>query len=85
LISTSRFRWCPTYPEYFAISTQSSDKGAVVHIHNTNYLQAQPTVFNIYPRPHIIRDFDFLAMHGIPRIAAAVGQILVVFYIGMDS
>lgn len=80
-----RFRWCPTFPEYFAISTQSPDKGAVVNIHNTNYLQAQPTVFNIYPRPHTVRDFDFLSLRGIPRIAAAVGRTLVIFSIGVDS
>ena len=78
-------RWCPTYPEYFAISTQSPEKGAIVHIHNTNYLQAQPTVFSIHPPPHIVRDFDFLALRGIPRIAVAVGRTIVVFPIGVDS
>jgi hypothetical protein len=66
------------------MSTQSPDRGAVIHIHNTNYLQAQPTVFNVHSRPHIVRDFDFLALRGIPRIAAAVGRTLVVFSIGVD-
>lgn len=78
-------RWCPTYPEYFAISAQLPDKGAVVHIHNTNYLQAQPTILSVDTRPHMIHDFDFLAVRGVPRIAAAVGQSLVVFSIGLDS
>ncbi|KAJ7849155.1 hypothetical protein B0H14DRAFT_2766264 [Mycena olivaceomarginata] len=54
-----RFRiWCPTYPEYFAISTQSPAKGAVVNIHNTTY--TQPTAIALAPRPHFIRDFDGL-------------------------
>jgi hypothetical protein len=76
---------CPTYPEYFAISAQLPDKGAVVHIHNTNYLQAQPSILSVDTRPHMIQDFDFLALRGIPRIAAAVGRTLVVFSIGVDS
>lgn len=80
-----QFRWCPTYPEYFAISTQNPLKDAVIHVHNVNYTQAQPTVFNLNTRPHFVRGFDFLGLRGIPRIAAAVGQVLVVFSIGVDS
>ncbi|TFK42839.1 WD40-repeat-containing domain protein [Crucibulum laeve] len=78
-----RFRWCQTYPEYFAISTQSPTKGAVVNLHNIEYPQAQPTSFSLYPRPHIVEDFDFMAMRGVPRIAAAVGRTVDVFAIGM--
>ncbi|KAF8892685.1 hypothetical protein BD779DRAFT_1510340 [Infundibulicybe gibba] len=81
----STFRWCPTYPEYFAIATQSPIKGAVIHIHNTSYIHSQPTVFNLRPRPHLVRDFDFLALPEIPRIAAAVGQTVIIFPIGVDS
>ncbi|KAJ7273440.1 hypothetical protein B0H12DRAFT_1176602 [Mycena haematopus] len=77
-----RFRWCPTYPEYFAISTQSPVKGAVINIHNTTY--AQPTAMALAPRPHFIRDFDWLASRT-PRIAAAVGRQLIVFSVAVDS
>lgn len=77
--------WCHTYPEYFAISTQSPSKGAIVQVYNINFIQAQPTVFNLRPRPHFLRDFDFLAMRGIPRIAAAVGHTVMIFPIGIDS
>ncbi|KAF9002014.1 hypothetical protein BDQ17DRAFT_1327033 [Cyathus striatus] len=78
-------RWCRTYPEYFAISTQSPNKGAVIHVHNFNYVHAQPTAFNLHARPHYIKDFDFMATRGIPRIAAAVGREVVVFSIGVES
>ncbi|KAG6865870.1 hypothetical protein C0991_010951 [Blastosporella zonata] len=80
-----RFRWCPTYPDYFAISAQSPTHGAVIHVHNTNYLQAQPTEFSLLPKPHLIQDFDFLALRGIPRIAAAVGRKIFIFPIGVDA
>ncbi|KAI0303453.1 hypothetical protein B0F90DRAFT_1711156 [Multifurca ochricompacta] len=70
-----RFRWCPTYPEYFAISTRSpSARGATIH----------PTAFTLAPRPLCVRDFDFVPLKGIPRIAAAVGHELIVFYIGVE-
>ena len=67
------------------MTTNSTSRGAVIHVYNTGYLQAQPTVFNISPRPLYVRDFDFLAQKGIPRIAAAVGRELVIFYIGVES
>ncbi|KAL7283116.1 hypothetical protein ACG7TL_002541 [Trametes sanguinea] len=78
-------RWCPTYPEYFALAPSSPAKGAVVHVHNVAYVHAQPTVFQIAPRPLYVRAFDFVACRGIPRIVAAVGREVVVFYIGVDS
>jgi len=80
-----RFRWCPTYPDYFAISTNSNSKGALIHVHNTAYVNAEPTALTVAPRPLYIRDFDFLATSGIPRIAAAVGREVVIFYIGVES
>ncbi|KAG6811176.1 hypothetical protein H0H92_008660 [Tricholoma furcatifolium] len=80
-----RFRWCPTYPDYFAISAQTPTQGALIHIHNTNYFQAQPTELTLLPKPHIIQDFDFLALRGIPRIAAAVGSKVFIFPIGVDA
>ncbi|KAH9951421.1 WD40-repeat-containing domain protein [Amylocystis lapponica] len=80
-----QFRWCPSYPEYFAISTSSPAKGAVIHVHNTNFIHAQPTVFPVASRPQYVRSFDFLAGRGIPRIAAGVGREVVIFYIGVDS
>ncbi|CDO70585.1 hypothetical protein BN946_scf184636.g18 [Trametes cinnabarina] len=81
----SQFRWCPTYPEYFALAASSPAKGAVVHVHNAAYVHAQPTAFQIAPRPLYVRSFDFVACRGIPRIVAAVGREVVVFYIGVDS
>ena len=48
-------------------------------------MNAQPTVFTLAPRPLQVRDFDFLATSGIPRIAAAVGSEAVIFYIGVES
>ncbi|PIL23681.1 hypothetical protein GSI_13430 [Ganoderma sinense ZZ0214-1] len=80
-----QFRWCPTYPDYFAVSTSSPAKGAIIHVHNVNYTHAQPTAFQIAPRPLYVRSFDFVACRGIPRIVAAVGRDVVVFYIGVDS
>ncbi|KAG6861745.1 hypothetical protein C0995_012750 [Termitomyces sp. Mi166 len=80
-----RFRWCPTYPDYFAISAQTPVQGAIIHIHNTNYLQAQPTEFSLFQKPHFIQDFDFLGLRGIPRIAAAVGKKIYIFPIGVDG
>jgi len=77
-----RFRWCPTFPEYFAISTQSPVQGAVINIHNTTY--NQPTAMSLAPRPHFVRDFDWLASRT-PRIAAAVGHKVIVFSVVVDS
>ncbi|KAH9967927.1 hypothetical protein BC827DRAFT_1169121 [Russula dissimulans] len=82
-----RFRWCPTYPEYFAISTRSAAaRGATIHVHSALHVHAhvEPTAFTLAPRPLCVRDFDFMSLKGIPRIAAAVGHELVVFYIGME-
>jgi hypothetical protein len=82
-----RFRWCPTYPEYFAISTRSPGaRGATIHVHSALHAHAhvEPTSFTLAPRPLCVRDFDFLSLKGIPRIAAAVGHELVVFYIGLE-
>jgi len=76
-----RFRWCPTFPEHFAISTQSPVKGALINIHNKN---AQPTTVSLAPRPHFIRDFDWL-LSRTPRIAAAVGRRVIVFSVALDS
>jgi hypothetical protein len=82
-----RFRWCPTYPEYFAISTRSPGaRGATINVHSALHAHAhvEPTAFTLAPRPLCVRDFDFLSLKGIPRIAAAVGHELVVFYIGLE-
>jgi hypothetical protein len=83
--SSVRRRWCHTHPDYFGIATQAPGKGAVLHVHNCSYVHAVPTAFALRPRPHYVRDFDFLALPGIPRIAAAVGRTVVVFPIGVDA
>jgi hypothetical protein len=58
--------------------------GAVIHVHDMRYIHAQPSVVNIAPKPHIIRDFDFIASRGAAVIAAAVGRELVVISIKSD-
>ncbi|KAI5900038.1 uncharacterized protein SCHCODRAFT_02606795 [Schizophyllum commune H4-8] len=77
-----KFRWCNTHPEFFAISSSSPATGAILHVHNLGYLSQQPTQLAIAAKPHYVRDFDFLATRGVPRIAAAVGRSLVVMPIG---
>jgi hypothetical protein len=57
----------------------------VIHVHNMAFVHAQPNVINIAPRPHSVRDFDFLATRGTPRIAAAVGREVIIFSIAADS
>jgi len=42
-------------------------------------------VFIIASRPLYVRDFDFISEKGIPRIVAAIGREVVVFYIGVES
>ncbi|KAK0210490.1 hypothetical protein DFS33DRAFT_296876 [Desarmillaria ectypa] len=79
-----KFRWCHTYPGYFAISTQSPSKGALIHVHNLSYVHAQPEIFTVASRPHLVRDFDFLGLRGIPRLAVAVARTVVIFPIGVE-
>ncbi|KZT03433.1 uncharacterized protein LAESUDRAFT_704750 [Laetiporus sulphureus 93-53] len=79
------FRWCPTHPEYFAISAISPARGAVINIHNTSYVSAAPVAFPLAARPWTVRSFDFIMSHGVPRIAAAVGREVIIFYIGVES
>ncbi|KAG6376033.1 hypothetical protein JVT61DRAFT_2001 [Boletus reticuloceps] len=76
------FRWCPTNPDYFAIAAYSLKRGAVLHVHNIGYVNAQPSIINVAPRPHRIRDFDFMALRGQPLLAIAFGRHVVVFSIG---
>jgi len=82
---SGHFRWCQTYPDYFAISSQSPVKGAVIHVHNMAFIHAQPNVITIAPSPHRIHDFDFLAIRGTPRIVVAVGHEVIIFSIAADS
>ena len=80
-----RFRWCPTYPEYFAISTRNAGaRGATIHVHGAMHAHVEPTTFTLAPRPLCVRDFDFVPLKGIPRIAAAVGHELIIFPIGVE-
>ncbi|KAI0259972.1 hypothetical protein BC834DRAFT_961640 [Gloeopeniophorella convolvens] len=82
-----RVRWCPTYPEYFARQRRRGGGGATLHVWHAaaqgGHAQA-PAAFALAPRPARVRDFDFVPLAGIPRIAAAVGRELVVFYIGVE-
>ncbi|KAI0811099.1 hypothetical protein BC629DRAFT_1589844 [Irpex lacteus] len=81
----TKFRWCPSHHEYFAITTNAPTAGAVVNVYNTNHIHAHPTTLTIAPRPLYVRDFDFISQKGIPRIAAAVGREVVIFNIGVES
>lgn len=85
VLTTISSRWCQTHTDYFAISTRSPDNGALLHVHNCSYVHAVPTPFTLRPKPHFIRDFDFLVLPGIPRIAAAIGQTVIIFPIGVDA
>ncbi|KAF9228051.1 hypothetical protein BS17DRAFT_726849 [Gyrodon lividus] len=76
------FRWCPTNPDYFAIAAHSIKKGAVLHVHNVGYVHAQPSVINVAPHPHHIRDFDFMALRGQPLLVVAFGRQVAVFSLG---
>ena len=67
------------------MSTNNPSKGALINVHNTAYLPTEPTAFVVGKRPLCISDFDFLATKDIPRIAAAVGREVVIFYIGVES
>jgi len=54
-----RFRWCPTNPHLFAISTSSPLPGALIKIYHVSFPHA-PRAYRILPRPHRVRDFDWL-------------------------
>lgn len=75
-------RWCPTNSDYFAIAAHSVKRGAVLHVHNIGYINAQPSIINVAPRPHRIRDFDFMALRSQPLLAVAFSQHVAVFSIG---
>ncbi|KAG8927680.1 hypothetical protein FRC02_007933 [Tulasnella sp. 418] len=76
----SRFRWCPTDPHLFAVSTESPLNGALMKVYHTSYPNA-PRTYPILPRPHRVRDFDWLGEVG-PEdtvrawMAVAVGRKL---------
>ncbi|KIY51943.1 hypothetical protein FISHEDRAFT_64060 [Fistulina hepatica ATCC 64428] len=87
---SNRFRWCHTFPEYFAISS-SAPEGATICVYQLNYVQAQPDAldvtcpaqpFMLSRKPHFVADFDWMATKGIPRIAVAVGRQIKIFRIG---
>ncbi|KDQ12324.1 hypothetical protein BOTBODRAFT_34611 [Botryobasidium botryosum FD-172 SS1] len=74
-----RFRWCPTNPHLFAISTSSPLPGALIKVYHTSFPHA-PRAYRILPRPHRVRDFDWLgeSIDADPRnrvwMAVAVGK-----------
>ncbi|KAH7103799.1 WD40-repeat-containing domain protein [Auriculariales sp. MPI-PUGE-AT-0066] len=73
LVSCNRFRWSPTDPTIFAVSSNSPAQGAVVNVFSTQYPQAQPTSVSLASRPNKIQDFDFLSGVG---LVVAVGRRL---------
>lgn len=78
------YRWCPTETEYFGISTNSPAKGAMVNVYTSSFAHTDPYSFVPEQRPLFVRDFDFLALPGVPRIAAAVGSKVIMFSIGVE-
>ncbi|EGN92011.1 hypothetical protein SERLA73DRAFT_191705 [Serpula lacrymans var. lacrymans S7.3] len=74
-----RFRWCPTNPSCFAVAARSSGKGAVIFVHNSNYVHAHPLVINVASRPNTVRDFDFLTFPGQVLLSVAMGAELLVY------
>jgi len=55
----------------------------MIHIFNTNYLNATPLPLAVAPRPHMVRDFDFVSSaRMIPRLAVAVERSVVILPIG---
>jgi hypothetical protein len=72
--------WCPTKPNFFAISSLSSAHGASINIHDIDELHA-PLTIPVRPSPHVISDFDWVGQSNdeYPRIAAACGHAV---YIG---
>ncbi|KAI5124016.1 hypothetical protein M0805_003848 [Coniferiporia weirii] len=80
-----KIRWCPSFPEYFAISAISvTPKGAVINVNNMDHLQSQAASIEIATRPHHVTDFDWLATRGTPRLAVAVERDVYVFPISVD-
>lgn len=55
-----RFRWSPSDPHLFAISTSSPLGGASVKVYKTTS-PAAPREYIILPSPHRVKDFDWLA------------------------
>ncbi|EIW85296.1 hypothetical protein CONPUDRAFT_135091 [Coniophora puteana RWD-64-598 SS2] len=78
------FRWSPQRPDVFAVSGQPSSQGAMIHVYNTAYLQAQPNAVQVAPAPHCIRDFHFMAVNDGLAMVAAVDQEVLIFALGTD-
>jgi len=73
-----RFKWCPTDPHLFAVSTTSPANGAIINVYHTSF-PGSPRSYQILPRPHRLRDFDWLdslSVEGSSQtlLAAAVGS-----------
>ncbi|KAG9103327.1 hypothetical protein FRC06_011383 [Ceratobasidium sp. 370] len=54
-----RFRWCPTDENLFAVSTTSPVPGAAIKVYHISFPGA-PRTYQILPRPHRVRDIDWL-------------------------
>ncbi|KAF7295232.1 WD-REPEATS-REGION domain-containing protein [Mycena indigotica] len=82
LEGADRFRWSPTLPA-FAISSRSPTKGATLNIHQLTHASS-PTTIVLAPRPHFVRDFDWIFLRT-PRIAAAVGRRIMILRVEIDT
>ena len=86
----SHHSWCPTSSHLFALSSLSPLEDATIHIHNTAYAQSTPRELVLRPRPHRIRDFDWIGAPATapatsPRFAAAVGRNVLIVQVGPDE
>lgn len=56
----------------------------MLNIHNIGFLNAPPSQFEIMPKPHQIKDFDWLGVtfKESPLIAVAVGKLVHILRIG---
>lgn len=84
--SSSSPRWCPTLTDFFAVSTGAAGKGGHIHLYNMSYSSTSPSILQVSTnRLHYVRDFDFVAEKNMPRMAAAVGRELIIFFAGRTS
>ncbi|KIJ35701.1 hypothetical protein M422DRAFT_180342, partial [Sphaerobolus stellatus SS14] len=84
-----RFRWSPISTTLFAISSHSPLEDAAILIQDTRFDKLDPRRIVLKPRPHRVRDFDWLRGSGVgvaePRIVAAVGRKVMVVDIGREA
>ena len=81
--------WSPTSTTLFALCSHSPLEDAAILIQDTRFDKLDPRRIVLKPRPHRVRDFDWLRGSGIgngePRIVAGVGRKVMVIDIGGEA